>query len=483
MSSIGTLFARLRAWGTLGYQFGRKRDLYGTFGYKTLPMHQDFMQYYTRHGIARRVINAPVSATWADHPIINAGGDTAFVEAWNKFVVEQRIYTVLAKLDRFAGLGMYAVALLGFDDTGKLDQPVTRARKLLYIQPYLEGNVEIVQYDEDNKSPRYGMPLMYDITPGDILGGKNTTILRSKQRSKIRVHHSRILHVADNTLEYPFLGASRLEPCLNTLDDLMKITGGSAETYWLTANRGMQVDIDKEMELDEEDEKSLSDELDEYQHELRRIIRTRGVKINNLGSDLADSAGPFGVAISELSATTGIPQRILMGAEAGQLASQQDRANWADRIAERIADWAEPYILRPFIDKLIAVGILKAPSVPYTIEWPDPFKMNPLERAQSSAQMARSAINIARVLTEAQKGGYALLSIDECRAIIAPSSRVPVLPAQPVGVLPPAMGAKQKADIAKTKADTAKTEAEADAILSGPPSSASTSASTVTTGN
>jgi hypothetical protein len=206
-----------------------------------------------------------------------------------------------------------------------------------------------------------------------------------------------VLHVAEGALESPVFGRSRLEPIFNVLDDIMKVSGGSAETFWLTANRGLHVDIDKEMELDPTDEENLSEELKEYEHEIRRVIRTRGVKINSLGSDVADPRGVFDVQMSLLAANTGIPKRVLTGSEAGQLASQQDRANWAQCIEQRVRSYGEPIVILPFLRLLIEAGVLPKPEN-ILVNWPDAFKMNPLERAQTSAQMARSATNIANTL-------------------------------------------------------------------------------------
>src|SRR5690606_38139347 len=101
--------------------------------------------------------------------------------------------------------------------------------------------------------------------------------------------------------------------------DLEKIIGGSAETFWLVANRGIHANVDKEMDLDENDAAALSEEIDEYLHDLRRVIRTRGVDINSLGSSTVDPEGVFAPLMSIIAGTTGIPKRILMGAEIGQL--------------------------------------------------------------------------------------------------------------------------------------------------------------------
>lgn len=460
LTSTSALLSRMRWAWRAGMQFNGARDLYSVFGYNRTPQHKDFVERYVRQDVAKRIINAPADATWADPPALRIGEDGPEWEEWKALVEEFNPFPHLRKGDIFAGLGSFAICVVGIDDGQALDQPVrpsSRKRRILYMQPYLEGSVTVLEYESDSRSTRFGQPTMYEVNPGDELNMRSTSTATLRARKKFKVHHSRVLHLADNTLENTVFGHSRLESIYNNLDDLMKITGGSAETYWLASNRGMQIDVDKDMELGEEDAENLTAEIEEYQHQLRRTMRTRGVTIKNLGADVADPRPAFSVQMSLLSANTGIPQRVLMGAEAGQLASQQDRANWAITVANRVALFAEPVVLRPFLELLENAGVIKIPSNLY-IAWPEPFKMNPLERAQTSAQMARSAVNVARALAIQQENKTDLLSIEEARSVIAPGDKMPVFYGAPKGTLPPpieeVLQAETEAALAATLSDT-----------------------------
>jgi len=397
INTISTLLQR-RSWtGAAGLSFEGARDLYAVFGYPTTLTAENFMEKYTRNGIAKRVVEFPVDATWSDPPMIT--GSARFIKAWNDLATRQKVFFMFRRLDVLVGLGQYAVLLVGYDDGRPLNQPVNSSKKnaVIYLQPYSEGFVSITKYEENTHSPRFGLPTMYELQPGEVRK-KNNNINPSLIRDTIEVHHSRILHVAENTTDNPIIGHSRLEAVFNYLNDLEKIAGGSAEAYWMTANRGMQIDIDKEMDLDDDDQEQMEQEIQDYQHQLRRFMRTRGTKITPLGADPTDPSGTFDVSINLISGTTGIPQRILLGAEAGQLASEQDRANWANRVQERVSNYAGPIVLLPFIEMQIRNGALPVPST-MTVEWPDAFKLSPLERGQASAQMARSAANIIKVMT------------------------------------------------------------------------------------
>lgn len=434
------LFGRLRMM-MAGTQFNGRRDLYELYGYRRRLTSPDHIARYVRQDIAKRVIDAPVMSTWADPPTISSD-DTKFQAAWDQLLNPNGldgvpIWQSIIRLDKLAGLGMYAGLLMGLDDGQLLSQPVkgSAPRKLLYLQPYHEVAMSVQQYEKDQSNPRYLKPVMYTVTPGkfeiDVRVSGASISRTSESRQPFNVHYSRMLHVAENLLEDNIYGRSRMEVVTNVLDDMLKVVGGSAELFWIMANRGIQVDVDKDMELAPEDEKNLTAEVQEYMDDMRRFIRTRGTKITNLGSDVADPTGVFNVLMSALSAATGQPKMIFTGSTLGTLASQQDRANWAERIGERITEYAEPIILKPFIAQLIQANVLPKPSAQIGITWPEAFKLSPLERAQTSAQMARSAANLEKVRQGAVAKDQAttpLFTDDEMRNIVGFDKHMPKFP-------------------------------------------------------
>ena len=375
--------------------FSGRRSIYEVYGWKKDPQYEDFLDKYYHQDIAKRIIDAPVLALWSDPP--NLVADDQFKTAWEGLLKTIPVFANITRLDILSGIGTFAVMVIGFDDGRSLDQPVrkTTGRRVIYMQPYGEDSVKVKSFIKDPTDARFGLPEMYTISR--IRPDKAVGVLAADVSTAFDVHWTRVLHVAEGALESRVYGRSRLEPVYNVLDDIQKVTGGSAETFWLTANRGLHIDVDKEMELDAQDEANLSEELEEYQHELRRVIRTRGVKINALGSEVADPRGVFDVQLSLLSANTGLPKRVITGSEAGQLASQQDRANWAQVVEQRVKSYGEPIVMLPLLKTLIDAGVLPEPTQ-LRVNWPDAFKMNPLERAQTSAQIARSATNIANTL-------------------------------------------------------------------------------------
>lgn len=330
-----------------GSAFKGARDMYNVFGYpKNLDSFR-LLEKYQRQDITGRIVDMPPEEMWSNPPEME---DTHGVKGkWDEFVAKACLWERVIQADKLLNFGQYSVLWIGLKGPSHTVAPkLTDLSDLLYVQAYGGDNVLIKEYEDDTTNPRYGQPTLYELKVGPFPSSKT-----------IRVHHSRLVHIVDRPLQGLMESEPRLRRIYNVLDDLLKTVGGSAETFWLTANRGMQVDVDKDMQLSTTDAAQLEAEIDEYQHQLRRVMRTRGVEITPLGSDVADPTGVFSTLISVLSGTTNIPQRILMGAEAGQLASEQDRANWADYIERRAKVFGEPYVLRPILQKLEDLSYLK----------------------------------------------------------------------------------------------------------------------------
>ena len=65
-----------------------------------------------------------------------------------------------------------------------------------------------------------------------------------------------------------------------------------------------------------------------------------------------------------------------------QLASGQDAKTWNARVRRRQTLYAEPMVLRPFIDRLIAMGVLPpAQEGGYDVSWADLNTLTDMERA------------------------------------------------------------------------------------------------------
>lgn len=360
---LSALTQRAAVAAQLGMSYGTDRDLYAALGYKAQPTFNDYMARYTRQDVAKAVINAPVSASWRDAPRVteNEKDDTKFEQGWIDIVKSLHVYKQIVRADKLAGIGEYSVLLLGFDDPGRLSDEVKIAGELLYLQPYGKNNATVKTYVIDPKNRRYGLPETYNVHMKDPSGVTKSTI----------VHHTRIIHIAEELLEDNVDGLPRLECVLNRLEDLERVCGGSAEMFWRGAFPGYGFKIDDGFEAEKQDLTNLQDEIEEYMHGLKRYLKLKGVSIENFSQQVADPSKHADILITLISAATRIPKRILLGSERGELASSMDEKNWLEIIQSRQRNYCEPTIIRPLIDRLIEFNVLDEPKEGYAIEWPD----------------------------------------------------------------------------------------------------------------
>lgn len=365
MSALSLSTTRAGMAAALGKSFANDaRDIYTALGYTKTPNFNDSLKRYVRQDIAKRIINLPVKACWRKKPKITESKDeeTAFLKDWETLVKDRRVWHYLSRVDRAASLGRFAVLLIGFDDTGELQEPVSKAGSVLYLMPYMEDAVQINTWVKDPSNERYELPELYSIQ----MASEGGTMSGSRQ-----VHWSRVIHVAEDMLGSNVYGTPALEAILNRLEDLDRIAGGSAEMFWRGAFPGMALEADKDARLFGQDLDDLEDEMEKFKHGMTRYLRLVGMKAHNLAPQVADPSNHANLQIDLLAATRGIPKRILMGSERGELASTQDTEAFADEIDARRTEHCEPVILRPFIDRMIEVGVVSEPQEDYTVDWPD----------------------------------------------------------------------------------------------------------------
>lgn len=392
-TNAGELIGRALLSSMLGFQYGGDRDLYRALGYKTSLVYADFVTRYVRQDIAKAIIDRPVEATWRGNFRLREStedNETPLEKAWTALEKKLQLKSKFRRLDKLTNIGLYGVLFLGFNDVSSPDlegfaKPVTSATDLLYVKPFGENHAEVTTWVTEPTSPRYGLPEFYTLAITDR---------RGTQQASIRVHHSRVLHVAGDVLESECEGSPVLESIYNRLMDLEKIVGSSAEMFWRGGRPGYHGKVDKDTILSDTAETDLREKLDEYDHNLRRFLLTEAIDINPLETQVADPTHAFDIQIQSICAVTGIPKRILIGSERGELASSEDRNQWLDKITTRREEYAEVQIVRPFVDRLIEVGVLpSAGKEGYTLEWADLYAATEKEQAEigrMQSEMIRS---------------------------------------------------------------------------------------------
>ncbi len=371
----------------LGQQFGGDRDIYQACGFKKNLTFTDFNNKYCREGIAKRVVDAYPDATWRGAPVIIEDEDpmneTDFEKAVKSLIEDQLLYHYLARVDRLSGIYRYGALYIGFDDRAPKNQPVERANQVLYFQPLHEGSAQIAKWDTDQNSTRNGLPEQYNIA--FRVGADDTS------NATVPVDWSRVIHIpSDDPTESDVYGTPRLEPVFNYMYNVDKLSSASPEMFWRGAFLGFAFIKEKEARMSPETQDALEDKIKEFVHTFNRYINLEGLNIHEFRPEMADPTEHFDMQVSLISATTGIPKRILIGSERGELASSQDADNWDSAVDARRKDHAEPLILRPTLDRLIELGVLPEPRDGYTVKWPDIDALSEAKQAEIATKHAEA---------------------------------------------------------------------------------------------
>jgi len=397
LSTLRAVATRMGISARLGRSYDGDRDVYTALGYPTEISLEDYFSRYYRQDIAKRVVTAFPDATWRgklkvveDRSTGTMSPTTEFEKAWDSLEKDLKVLHYLKRADKVSGIGQFGALFMGFSGNGELKKPIKSTKKgskLIYLSPYSEDNVEVDTWVSSPTDPRFGLPNTYRVKQASNVGV-------SVSSKTLIVHHSRLIHIAEGLNEDDVFGTPRLEVVWNRLMNLELLAGGSAEMFWRGAFPGISFEAEDDADFDEQSKTDLNDEIDKYMHKLQRSLKLQGVKANQLSVQIADPSKHFDIQVKLISAATGIPVRILIGAESGELASSQDETAWNSKVEERRIDYAEPLILRPFIDKMIETGVLPEPKQ-YEVIWPDIFSPSEADQASINKRNSESLATYA----------------------------------------------------------------------------------------
>jgi len=378
-----------------------RRDIDNECGYPKELTVEQYQLMYDREGIATRVVSLFPEESWADEPQVvedEKMEDTEFEKAWKDLEQERNLNAFMLRVDRLSGIGRFGVLLLGFDDGKTLDKPVegiddngmpkegSRAeRQLLFLRAFSESVVKIKSVEKNMQNPRYGKPLMYSIAFEDADKPKASTGETQIDTGKeVLVHWTRVIHVADNRDCSEVYGVPRMQCLFNRLYDLRKICGGSGEMFWKGGFPGYAFEMDPQAQAPvagSDEDSALTEQITSYANGLQRYLRLQGITVNSLNPQVAEPKAHVDVQLEMIAIALGVPKRIFMGSEQAKLAAEEDARNWNKRIARRQNKYLSPYLIRPLIDRLIAVGVLPEPKNPYDVIWPDLAQPSEMDKA------------------------------------------------------------------------------------------------------
>ncbi len=266
-------------------------------------------------------------------------------------------------------------------------EPSKATPRLLFLRPFDESLVQIVQYEANVRNPRFGQPVMYRITlndPREMHSGIGLPM------ATVRVHWSRVVHIADNLGSSEIFGVPAMRPVLNRLLDLRKVYGADAEGFWRCSFPGLAFSTHPQLGGDViTDDDAIRDTVENYYNSLQKYLIGKGMDVKTISGQIADPTAHIMVQIEAICIQIGVPKRVFMGSERGELASSQDDAAWNDRLRERQNNYITPRVICPFIDRMIAMGVLPQPTQ-YSITWPDLDSLNDKDKAAIALQQVQA---------------------------------------------------------------------------------------------
>lgn len=380
-----------------------------------------YKEMYDRNPIAGRVVEVMPEACWSVPPLIYEDEDsetlTEFEEAWeelgktflgeeNWFDTKQKghpLWHYLSRIDKLSGIGHFGMILLGLDDEKELHEPIDgfkdpepddkspgpvfvsnekKKRKLIYISVFGEDSCQTggIEFESNRHSPRYRKPKFYNIDLGDQ-NTSDSTVAGREDRT-IKVHWSRIVHIADNLGSSDIIGVPRLRPVWNNLLALDKIYNGDGEAFWKNSSPRTyfethpQLGGDVPVDLD-----SIRSAVSEMDNGFQKWMMLMGLSAKTVAPQVVAPTPHIDSQIDAICIKLAIPKRKFMGTERGELASGQDEDGWNDVVRGRQNNYCIPRIVVPLVNRLIQIGVLPSPKDVYKAHWPDPDNLTPAEKA------------------------------------------------------------------------------------------------------
>ena len=373
--------------------------LYENCLYPDVLTFQQYYDMYSRNNVAARVIETFPAYTWGTTPVVTdkAGSDSKFSKAvydlfqqqfkW-KDNIKHTLVSMFKQLDVLGGIGGESLLVFGFKDGLTLDQAVKykKGMELEYVKILHNGQFEVDKTDKDKDSPTYGDVLTYKTK--DFATSSEINFVNTIASNKI-IHSSRTVHFKETSgLAY---GTSRIQKCYNQLLDIVKVSGASAEVYWLGAFSGLAVSTDPNAVLSDEARTAMKEGIKEYFNGLARALLFEGSDAKLLYPAIVSPKEHYDLQITMISIATEIPRRFLTGAEAAKLASQQDSLNWMDRVGNRRNNFVSPHVVSPAIQRLIDAGVLPKPKGNLIIiTWPKTQSLALNDRSTAANEMTEA---------------------------------------------------------------------------------------------
>lgn len=309
------------------------------------------------------------------------------------------------RADQLNRIYKFSILYIGVPDGKDPDQPLGTARKGdfdgVYFQPYAYDGIEF-EPETDTESPRLGLPKYYNL---QIRSRGETQ--KDVQTKTLRVHHSRVVHIAETLTDSNVEGMPYLKPIYKYILNLDKTTGGSAEAYFRNARGKYSFEIAPEFATEllsdsgGEVKTAIDENAKDFTNKWQDYMLASGIQVKQHQVAHASPKDTEEASWKMIYAYTGMPKRVFTGEGGGQYAGAEDKLTMNAIIDDRQNTHCLPIIER-ILEVLTQVGIIDYKDQEITFPLESPLSI--MEEAEIADKRAGAVEKVARALSQPTMG-------------------------------------------------------------------------------
>jgi phage-related protein (TIGR01555 family) len=282
----------------------------------------------------------------------------------------------------------WSIIVLGFEDQANLEVEIKNATRIDHLATYSPRAVSVEKEDEDPNSERFGLPVIYKINIG--------------KAKTLRVHYSRVLHIATRLDEHAWAGVPILESIWDDMTVYRNMRWAAGQVYWRLP--GILVFKFPENYSKEEIQNFFSSLGDPNVRTFIGLPKDKEVDVLGAKGRVLSPEEFIDPIMRSISMGASIPKQKLEGTEAGAVTGSEVNQREYYKYVSGQQKLYEAQMVGPLIDKLQEIGQVK-PDIDYVIEWASGFQLD-------------LATEAAAKLADAQAAGVELryMTVDEVRA-------------------------------------------------------------------